>query len=280
MNKENQESKELDLQQVIDSYLRKEREERDQRERKGWYASELGQCLQGVYRQRLEGPPEYDERRLRLFSVGNIFHHWLVEKIRHAGHEILAEERVESPEYHLSGRADLLIKGSERTTLYELKTMHSQGFWYRQKSGGLALPHHELQVTAYMWLLRERFPDLRARLWYISKDDLAVLSVPVAYREETVAAVKRELEILNEAWDSGEPPAAAETLAFDEIRGRWGVNWQAKYCPTHDQCTGDPEWLSKAEKQVKELNKKLGKKGGEDVPLGEMGQETQANSRQ
>lgn len=250
-------NKELDLQHIVDSYLRQEREERNDHQRNGWYASDLGQCLRGVYLRRLEGPAEYDERRLRLFSVGNIFHHWLVDKIRNAGHQVLAEERVESPEYHLSGRADLLIRDGERTTLYELKTMHSQGFWYRQRSGGLALPHHELQVTAYTWLLRERFPDLRARLWYISKDDLAVLSVPVEYREETVSEVKRELDMLNQAWDSGVPPVAAEAVVFDEGKGRWAVNWQAKYCATHDICTDDPEWLPKAEKQVKELNKKL-----------------------
>lgn len=198
-------NKELDLQQIVNAHLRNEREER--RERHGWYASELGQCPSGVYLQRLDGPPEYDDRKLRLFSVGNVFHEWLVDKVKRAGCDVLTEERVESQEYHFSGRADLLITGEERTMLYEIKTMHSQGFWYRQKSGGLALPHHELQVTAYMWLLQERFPNLEARICYVSKDDLAVLTVPVEYLEENVEEVKRQLSVLNEAWEKQMPPA-------------------------------------------------------------------------
>lgn len=250
-------NRELDLQQIVDAYLRQEREERSGHERQGWYVTDLGQCLRGVYLQRLEGPPEYDERRLRLFSVGNIFHHWLVDKIKSAGYQVRAEERVEAPGYHLSGRADLLITSGERTTLYEIKTMHSQGFWYRERAGKLALPHHELQVTAYLWLLRERLPDLRARIWYVSKDDLAVLSVPVEYRGGNVEELKRQLDLLNQAWEQQIPPDPAEALVFDEASGKWGVNWQAKYCPTHERCTGDPEWLARAEKQVKERNKKL-----------------------
>lgn len=253
MSKENEE---LDLQRVVDAYLRQERDE-ERRERRGWYVSDLGQCLKGVYLQRLEGPPAYDDRRLRLFSVGNIFHHWLVGKIKSTGYEVLAEERMESEEHHLSGRADLIINHGERTTLYELKTMHSRGFWYRQRSGGLALPHHEMQVTAYMWFLKERFPNLQGRIWYVIKDDLAVLTVPVRYREETVTEIKRQLDVLNRAWESEVAPEPAEDLVYDEQMGRWVVNWQAKYCPTHDRCTGDVDWLPKAERKVRELNKKL-----------------------
>jgi CRISPR/Cas system-associated exonuclease Cas4 (RecB family) len=250
-------NKELDLQHIVNTSLRQEREtEREQHQRQGWYATDLGQCLGGVYRQRLEGPPQYDERRLRLFSVGNIFHHWLVDKVKTAGYEVLTEERMESPEYHISGRADLLISNGDSTTLYEIKSMHSQGFWWRQKSGGLALPHHELQVTAYMWMLRDRYPDLDARICYVSKDDLAVMTIPVKYREERVSEVQRQLGILNEAWEKQEPPEPAQAVVCDSVTGKWTVNWMAKYCPTHDQCTGDPDWLAKAEKQVRERNKK------------------------
>lgn len=253
-------NRELDLQQIIDDHLRRERKEREEsgeHVRNGWYATDLGQCLAGVYRQRLEGPPEYDERRLRLFSVGNIFHHWLVDKVKAAGFEALTEERVESPKYHLSGRPDLLITDGGKATLYEIKTMHSQGFWRRQRSGGLALPHHELQVTAYMWLLKDHYPKLDAHICYVSKDDLAVMTIPVKYREETVTEVKRQLDVLNRAWESRIPPEPAEAVVFDEELGRWVVNWQARYCPTHDRCTGDPDWLGKAQRQVKELNNKL-----------------------
>jgi CRISPR/Cas system-associated exonuclease Cas4 (RecB family) len=253
-------NKELDLQHIVNTSLRQEREaEREQHQRQGWYATDLGQCLGGIYRQRLEGPPEYDDRRLRLFSVGNIFHSWLVNKVKEAGYQALTEERVESPEHHFSGRADLIVVGDDKSVLYEIKTMHSQGFWYRQKAGGLALPHHELQTTAYMWLLRDRFPDMEANICYVSKDDLSVLTAPVEYKEENVAEVKRQLSALNQAWEAQTPPEPAPAVIFDNSLGKWVVNWQAKYCNSHDQCTGDPEWLSKAEKEVKALN---GQKGG------------------
>ena len=149
-----------------------------------------------------------------------------------------------------------MVAGEDHTTLYEIKTMHSQGFWYRQKSGFVALPHHELQVTAYMWLLQERFPNLDARICYVSKDDLAVLTVPVEYREENVKEIKRQLGVLNEAWENQTPPEPAKAVVLDWDKAKWVVNWQAKYCPLHERCTGDPDWLAKAEKRVKELNKK------------------------
>jgi CRISPR/Cas system-associated exonuclease Cas4 (RecB family) len=214
-------NQELDLQQIVNASLRLEREaQKEEHQRQGWYATDLGQCLGGIYRQRLEGPPEYDDRRLRLFSVGNIFHDWLVGRVKEAGYEALTEERMESPEYHLSGRADLIVTGGDHSLLYEIKTMHSQGFWWRQRTGGLALPHHELQTTAYMWMLKDKYPNLEGRICYVSKDDLAVLTAPVEYREERVEEVKRQLTTLNQAWESQTPPEPAEDIVFDAKIGR------------------------------------------------------------
>jgi CRISPR/Cas system-associated exonuclease Cas4 (RecB family) len=214
--------KELDLQLIVDAHLREERKER--KERRGWYVSELGQCQRGVYLQRLEGAPEPDARKLRLFAVGYVFQEWLVDKVKRAGCEVETEVRVEAPDLHVSGRADLLIKGEDRTLLYEIKTMNSQGFHWRERSGNLALPHHELQVMTYLWLLREKYPNLEARLCYVSKDDLAVLSVDVPYREERVARIKEELEVMNRAWETGMPPPPAPAVVFDAERGSWTVN--------------------------------------------------------
>lgn len=246
--------KELDLQHIINAHLREEQKER--RERRGWYVTDLGQCPKGIYLQRLEGAPEYDDRRLRLFSVGSIFQEWLVDKVKRAGYEVVTEERTEAPQFHLSGRADLLIRGEDKTLLYEIKTMHSRGFWYREKGGRLALPHHELQVTAYLWLLKEKYPGIEGRLCYVSKDDLAVMTVEVPYREKLVEEIKEQLHVLNEAWESQEPPSAALEVVFDEGQGKWAVNWQGRYCALHERCTGDPDWLAKAEKKVRGLNKK------------------------
>ncbi len=62
-----------------------------------------------------------------------------MDKVKRAGYEVVTEERMEAPQFHVSGRADLLIKGADKTILYEIKTMHSRGFWYREKGGRLAL---------------------------------------------------------------------------------------------------------------------------------------------
>lgn len=253
-------NKELDLTRIVTAALQRERENRH--ERQGWYASDLGRCLRGVYLERLVGPPAYDERRLRLFAVGNLFHQWLLERVQETGERVLTEERVEAPAYHFSGRADLLLLGEEETRLYEIKTMHSRGFWHRQKSGELVLPQHRLQVNAYLWLLRERFPNLQGYLCYVSKDDLAVLTVPVPYREEDVAEVQRQLAVLNTAWAQQVPPPPAEAVVFDAASGRWAVNWQASYCPFHARCTGDPDWLAKAEREASARNRKGGESRG------------------
>ncbi|MDP2728670.1 MAG: hypothetical protein Q8P59_14170, partial [Dehalococcoidia bacterium] len=80
---------------------------------------------------------------------------------------------------------------------------------------------------------------------------------PVRHSEQNIEEVKRQLNTLNHAWERQAPPEAAEDIGFDANKGKWVLNWQAKYCPVHQRCTGDPDWMAKAEKRVRQLNKTI-----------------------
>ena len=86
--------KELNLQRMINAYLREERKEK--RQRRGWYVTDLGQRSSGIYLQRVEGTPGYDGGWLRIFSVGNKSQERLVDKAKRAAYQVLAGGAGES----------------------------------------------------------------------------------------------------------------------------------------------------------------------------------------
>lgn len=228
----------------------------EKRKREHFYVTDTGRCLRGVYleRQGAERDEPLDDRTKRVFHVGNVFEDEVV-KVVSKHHEIETQGQILFDEYDTHGRYDLLIKGDE-PHLIELKTMHSNGFWWREKSGFQPLDHHLEQISLYLYKLKETMPNLTASIVYISKDDLCMKQIPVELNMAVVGKALTKLQTLKEAWDKQLPPALQDDFVFDEVKKKWEVSWQAKYCPFHKQCTGDPDWLVHANTKVKELNKK------------------------
>ena|SRR3990167_10916610 len=193
---------------------------KEKKEQKSWHPSALGQCLTGVYLQRAGIPPdeEFDERTLRVFSVGKHFEDWLISLIKETDAEVETQVRIEWPEMDVTGYCDAVING----TPYEFKSKHSKAFWYMEREG--APP---LQNRMQLWLYLKVLDKETGRLCFVSKDDLTIAEY-IVLRDDTELEEKvvNELSILNKAWKEKLPPPV--TYKLD--------SWQAKYCRWHLKC--------------------------------------------
>lgn len=252
----------ISIQKIIAEELAKE----EKHPKDNWWVTDLSKCLRGVYyeRQGLEPDTPITDRVRRVFKVGKVFEDWITTTLeRREDLQLIPQEKLALPEKHLTGRLDLALidNDSKKVVIVELKTMHSNGFWYREKEGFTALPHHKEQLMLYMYLygLKHKIDprEIVGIVGYVSKDDLTMMEIITSYQEDIVKEALRKLDILEEAWAKQEPPLFAEDIAFDKVKGKWIVNWTAKYCNYHKRCTGDDDWLTKAEARARELNKTL-----------------------
>lgn len=217
----------------IQDLINKKINEREEKEIKSWHASRLGSCLTGLYLERLGVKPddEFDNRTLRVFSAGKIFEDWVVGLVENNGVKIEKQVRIELPQYDLTGYADFVVENENEKLVYEVKSKHSNAFWYMEKKGEGANRQHEMQLWCYLKALN--IPD--GRIIYLSKDDLAILEYQVKLNDEKLAGeVLAELKILNEAWKQKLPPEPIK----DE------KDWRYKYCRWHKQCLSQEKYLS------------------------------------
>lgn len=234
------------LQDLINQEVRK----REPKEQRHWYISRLGSCLSGQYYERLGIPPDmpFDDRTMRVFSVGNVFEDWIVKLIQGSHSQEIqrvdTQIAVESEELDISGYVDLEVNGIP----YELKTVHSGAFWHMVDGykmvrneqgkkervwveGNGAYPHHEIQLWTYLLLLNRSV----GKLVYISKDDLTIQEYEVKLNNELlrnqVIGKGGILDQLNEAWRTKTPPQP--NLDKD--------SWQYKRCNWHQTCLAGVE---------------------------------------
>lgn len=211
---------------------------REKKEITSWHASGLGSCPTGRYLERLGVEPDegFDERTLRVFSAGSKFEEWILglakQGIGKAKIELTEQVRVEDKELGLSGYADAVVElpGGNKV-VYEIKSKHSNSFHWMKKRGEGAMRQHQMQVWAYLKVLRIH----EGRILYISKDDLSFLEFPVKLTNmELAKEVLDELAMLNEAWSKKLPPP----VLFDE------KDWRAKYCRWHKKCLTQEKYLT------------------------------------
>lgn len=201
-----------------------------------WWSTDLGKCLTGAYYRRMGLKPTtpLTEKEYRRFKTGNLFEDFVIEQIRKTGAEFETQVPIYVPEWDLGGRIDLKING----LIYEIKSVHSQKFWKKD------LPdfHHKLQLWTYLYATQT--PE--GRLIYLSKDDLTILEFPIFLDDPQLKEeVEKEVDILKTAWETKTPPLPPPTI----IDGK--INWQALYCPYHDLCLGNKNWLKEAQKEIK-----------------------------
>ncbi len=222
------------IQQLITAELGKPREKKEQNT---WYVSSLGACPTGVYLARLGLEPDepFDERTLRVFSLGKHLEDWIesliAKEAEAGGFTIEREVRIELPELNISGRVDFIIKDKDGNVLpYELKSKHSKAFWYMIKKGEGPNRHHEYQLWCYLEALKVE----SGRLCYVSKDDLAIQEFIVNRDNEKLRnEVMDCVNILNKAWKEKLPPPPADEKS-----------WQAKYCSYHELCVIQSKYLT------------------------------------
>lgn len=215
---------------TIQDLITKEVSNREEKEIKSWHASGLGSCVTGRYLERIGVKPDedFDDRTLRVFSVGKQMEDWIVGLVEKTGVKCEKQVRCELPELDLTGYADLVIENNGKKLVYELKTQHSRSFWY-MKDEKTAKEHHIMQVWCYLEALRID----EARIVYISKDDLALQEYVVKRDDPISGKIKSELRMLNECLKRKLPPVPNPDK-------KW---WGNVYCRFHNSCVSQPKYI-------------------------------------
>jgi hypothetical protein len=254
----------LKISDLVNAKLLKDNQEKDPEyynHREGVvHASSVYGCLRGVIHSMLGTKPsqEPDARKLGVFQAGNLFEEYIVSAL---GDRVVEGQREYNYKYKsitLVGRSDYLINDDGVMRVGENKSVHSDAFWYRQRSGELVAWHNQIQLQIYMWLERELFKNQYEGIFsYISKDDCTVESAPVQYNPRIIEEiVKPALEIINEGYEKKDPNVAPlpPLAVFNDGREQWQVNWLAKYCDYHSHCAG-AGWVLEAQDEVARKNK-------------------------
>lgn len=240
---------------------------RDPHEKKSWYATDLGSCLRGVLLARLgkKKSKEVPDYVKNVAFEGKLKELELILRLALEEKEIIsAQERLYNKELDISGRPDVIIRETPNPILpkpqfivEEIKTVNSRSFWHHTKSGkgkrGSFEPydHHILQMTFYLHELKDKYPGITGRLRYRSRDDGTEILIPVIYDERIWERIVEIGTSLNIFWVDELMPPLEPAIIRDPISGKDIINWKAKYCGYHDQCTGDPLWLERAEAKIK-----------------------------
>jgi CRISPR/Cas system-associated exonuclease Cas4 (RecB family) len=158
-----------------------------------------------------------DERTLRVFEVGHVFHNWLQDLLEDQG--ALAGREIRVEDLHRIGHIDaLVLTGKGPLVLYDFKTVNSRKFSYLSAEGDR---HYHFQAATYALMLPLGVGEIR--LAYISKDDLRIREVPVDL-EALRDSVNEDWAILIEAWRAGQEPEANP------------MDWECPYCGYGSTC--------------------------------------------
>lgn len=249
----------MNVQETIDSVLKNtDKEKAKDYAQTSFHVGSLSGCLRGAYLERkgehVKMP--YDARKLRVFKMGNLVEEFVEDCLTKAGKIVETQGRLEWPEFNLSGRFDFLTLDEERGYgVNECKSVHSGAFHWAKKRDGKPSDSKLMQVAMYHDKLKERFPQLYASVIDVSKDDLCINEYVLTADdiEEYASQGRDNALILKACWDNDELPPMAPSII--EEFGKYKLNWKAAYCNLHHICTGDVEWKTKAEENVKSMNK-------------------------
>lgn len=212
---------------MIDESLAKKQKEREGKEPSGFISpSQLGRCFRFQYWQRkgeaYSNP--IDARTLRVFACGNLFHDFVQQFL--PPHQV----EVECQKDDIRGRADIVTTD----TIYDIKSMHSKGFFYLSKQGYDITKEKEsnwLQLAVYATILNKP----KIKLVLISKDDLCINE----YEDKTAEwgdKLARELYWIRKYWVEGLPDAIPRAYGGKEC----------DYCSYLKKCKeiGGTQWKS------------------------------------
>lgn len=197
------------------------------RVRSGKYSpSSFGKCFRSQYWNRKNepqtNPPE--ERAMRIFKCGKLFHDFIQGVLTEKNPDIKTEVLVETDD--IKGFADIVL-GDE---VVDLKSVHSSKFHYLIKAKDVRESEkpHFLQVMLYVMLLNKK----QGRIVYISKDDLSFQEYVYDLEGYWKTEVEKELNTLKSLWEKGELPEAKPRAYFDKD----GKSKECEYCSFKDKC--------------------------------------------
>lgn len=215
----------ISIQELLDKAL----EKKEERIRSHKYSpSSFGRCFRNQYWNRKDEPPSNppDKRTQRIFRAGHLFHDFVQSAILTHYPEARKEVLIENDNY--KGYADLVINDE----VIDIKSQHSKAFWYRKgvewKDLEPKLYSNILQVMWYAIKLEKS----RARLVFVSKDDLCINEYGMEVNDKWRKEVDGELFILNTFWQEQELPLAIPRAYPDKD----GKPSECKWCQFLDKC--------------------------------------------
>lgn len=221
------------IEQMINEHIAQDRAQEERRNDK-FRCSDAGRCQLMRYWKR-QGKPssdDFDERTLRVFEVGHLFHRWIQGILHDKG--VLLQAEMEVEDLHRIGHIDALVRDKDGLlVLYDFKTVNSRKFSYLTTESDL---HYHYQAATYAMMLP--FGVAAVKLAYISKDDLRIVEVPV-----DVEGLREEVE---EDWHS---LAGAWNMQREPVPNP--MPWECKYC---GYCSACP-YASKQEEKPKARKK-------------------------
>lgn len=189
--------------------------------------SSLGRCYRAQFWNRKDEPQSnpVDERTLRIFKAGDLFHNFVQDVLIANNSEVKKEVLVENEDF--KGYADLVINGE----VMDIKSQHSRAFHYRIKKEWKELEEklfcNILQVVFYAVMLGKE----KARLVFISKDDLCIQEYPLTVSNYK-SSLEEEIKQLRGFWEAGVLPPA-QPRAYPNEKGEFS---ECKYCSWADKC--------------------------------------------
>lgn len=207
------------LENIISQYL-SESQASEMRNPK-FRVSDAGRCHLMRYWKRMGKPFSDlpDERRLRIFAVGHLFHRWLQDILQQKG--VLEARELMVEDIHRVGHIDAIVKTPEGLILYDFKTVHSRKFHHRKENGMTDL-HYAIQAYTYSTMLPFSVADIR--IVFISKDDLCLEEVSVFQFPDIQEKTYQDWFLLLEAWEKQREPAPNP------------MPWECKYCWYRTAC--------------------------------------------
>lgn len=205
---------------MIDDHLKNIQESRKERVPSGKFKPSLfGACYRRQWWARNNEPitdPE-DERGLRVFFAGQLFHNFVQQFFPDTEKEVLCET-----EYY-KGFADLVSDDE----VIDLKSQHSMAFWHMQKSEDIYKDkfNNWLQVAFYAKVLNKKY----CRLVFISKDDLCIQEY-ILDTEKILPDLENEIEVL---CSIDKIPQAQPRLYYKKKTGKFE---ECEYCNWKTKC--------------------------------------------
>jgi len=218
-----------------------------------WHPSGLYGCdRKTIYEVRGTAPTDdRDDRSYRILEVGQIMHDFIQGALKHSNTYVAQawdEVKINAPDIKLVGSVDMLVQHHDKSyEVLEFKTINSYAFKSKEHpkeehSGQVQAHRHGLRY--YGGIVNEGTPqehaieplgsDLtRARIIYVSKDDMMMEEYPVEWTAEGDADLISRINRLESHQSSGTLP---ERLKPEVKKGKLQRNWLCGYCQFQTKC--------------------------------------------